>query len=290
MRERVFLLGKIRKGRSQRTNIPTITREWVRDHQHLLTPRDIEMLKVLKAFPVATVQHLYHLTPPTVLKNGQRIEPFYGCKKGEQICRDRVRRLYDFHFVNKESPQLALGEGTSPQYIWLDRAGYKLFDLDGRPPKTLSAEYLHHSRILDVYCLLTRLHRSGDIILDYLEACYANKPKTANIEPDLIVCFRKGTYGYRYFIEVDNCEKKESEELGKIDRYRDWELGSQWIREPWASLYRRRFPVVCYLFSGADRKVARRIKVFGDHAQSVECKSDFLRLEDFEDKIRKAPG
>lgn len=286
MRKRVFCLGKIRRGRSQRDEIPSITKEWVNKHRHILTPRDVEMLKVLTAFPVATVRHLYHLTPPTYLKNGQVIEPFHRCKKGEQICRDRIRRLYDYHFVNKSAPQLPLGDGTSPQYVWLDRAGYRLFDMEGRPNKTLSAEYNHHAKILDVYCTLIELERSGLLNIDYLEVCYAYKPKTAAIEPDLVACFRKGGYGYRYIIEVDNCEKREAEEVRKLEKYRDWELSGHWIREPWADLYRRKFPTVVYLFAGSPKQVSRRIKVFGEAANAVELRSDFQKTSDFENKIR----
>lgn len=283
--KRVFLLGRIRRGRNERASVPTITSDWLEQHRHILTPRDVEMLRILTVFPLATVEHLHTLTPRTSLKGGKTISPFYECAKGMQLCRDRVRRLFDYHFVNKHSPQLSLGEGTAPQYIWLDRAGYRLFDVEGRPPKNLSNEYLHHARILDIYCETIRLEREGIISIDYLEPCYTKKPKTINLEPDIILCFKKGNYGYRYLIEVDNCEKKESEELNKLDKYRDWELGSQWIKEEWADLYRRKFPTILYIFAGAERKVNRRLKVFTDHAREVECRSDFIRLREFREKI-----
>lgn len=278
-------MGKIRRGRSQREEVPVISTEWVRDRSHILTSRDMEILRLLKEFPVMKVEHLYELVPPSTLRNGVQIRPFYEAVKGLSLCRQRVRRLFDYHFVNKYSPKLGLGEGTSPQYIWLDRAGYKYFGLEGRPLKKLSSEYLHHSHIVDIYVELIRLERKGIIHIDYLATCYKHKPKTASIEPDLIVAFRKGKYGYRYFIEVDSCEKKETEELRKLDKYRDWELSSQWIKEPWASFYKRRFPVVLYVFSGEERKVKRRLKVFKEHALEIECKADTIRFHDFENKI-----
>lgn len=284
---RGFLLGKIRKGRSEREPVATITQDYVKAHAHILTPRDLAMLELLRDFPIMTVDHLIELTPDTQLPNGQVISAFRRCKKGHQLCRDRVRRLFDAHFVNKFAPQMPLGEGTSPQYIWLDRAGYRLFDLDGRPSKTLSIEYLHHARILDVYCLFYRLARLGEIEIDYLKVCYRYKPHTINIEPDLVVSFRKGNYGYKYLIEVDNCEKKETEELRKIEKYKDWELSSQWIKEEWAELYRRRFPTVLYIFAGSERKVKRRIKVFKDHAVQVECRCDTIAIDQLEEKIHE---
>lgn len=282
----MFRLGRIRKGRSQREHVATISKEWVQQHSHILTPRDVAMLHLLAQFPVMTVRHLYILTPQTTLKSGKVIRPFFECRRGEQICRDRIRKLFEYHFVNKYSPKLPIGEGTSVQYIWLDRAGYKYLDIEGRPSKTLTMEYQHHARILDAYCMLTELDRTGEISIDLMRACYSYKPKTAQIEPDLIVAFRKNGFGYKYFIEVDNCEKKEMDELRKLERYRDWELSSQWIKESWAELYRRKFPRVLYLFSGgSDKKISRRIHAFRERAREVECRGDFLPFEQFRDKI-----
>ncbi len=286
MQERkVFYLGRIRRGRSEREPIATITQDYVQMNRHILTPRDIAIMELLKDFPIMTTEHLVELTPQTLMPNGKPIAAFHQCKKGFQLCRDRIRRLFDYHFVNKASPRLGLGEGTSPQYVWLDRAGYRLLDLEGRPPKTLTMEYLHHARILDVYCLFHRLHRKGFITVDLLQACYRYKPHTTNIEPDLMVAFRKGNFGYKYLIEVDNCEKKEKEELTKLQKYKDWEYGSHWIKEEWAELYSRRFPTVLYLFSGSERKVRRRVKVFKDYATEIECRCDTLALEELEEKI-----
>lgn len=281
----VSLLGKVRRGRMERETIPSISSEWVRDHEYILTPRDIEILKLLSRFPVMTVEHLYELIPETRHRNGMSFRPFHVSIKGMSLCRQRIRRLFDYHFVNKYSPKLALGEGTSPQYIWLDRAGYKYLGLGGRPPKQLSSEYVHHSRILDVYVEVVRLQRESVIIIDYLEVCYTQKPQSFNIEPDLIVAFRKGNYGYRYLIEVDNCEKKETEELNKLNRYRDWELSSQWIKEPWADLYKKKFPTVLYMFAGAERKVNRRVRIFKERAEEIECKADCFKIEEFRNKI-----
>ncbi|ABS83758.1 hypothetical protein 0305phi8-36p200 [Bacillus phage 0305phi8-36] len=278
-------MGKIRRGRSEREEVSVITDDWVDQHRFILTPRDVEMLRIMAQFPVVKTEHLFWLTPPTSLRSGRELAPFYTLLKGRQICRDRIRKLYDYHFVNKYSPRLPLGEGTAPQYIWLDRAGYRLLDKGGRPPKQLSIEYRHHSNILDVYTSARLLELDGTISIDYIMPCYTHKPKTYNIEPDIILAFRKGNYGYRYFIEVDTCEKKESDEIKKLERYRDWELSGQWINEEWSQFYRRKFPTVLYLFSGNERKVNRRMEVFSKHAEEVECKSNFLPVGQFRDKI-----
>lgn len=277
-------MGKIRKGRSERTPISSITQQWVKEHRYLLTPRDIEMLKLLKQFPVMKIEHLVELTPATYLPNGKIIKPFYECNQGMKMCRDRIRRLFEYHFVNKYSPRLGLGEGTSPQYIWLDRAGYKLFDMPGRPNKTLTSEYYHHSSILDVYVLFKRLERLKIIQIDYLVACY-DIQTDYHIVPDLIVCFRKGRYGYKYLIEVDTGEKRESDECKKIEKYRDFELSGQWIKESWGELYRRRFPMILYLFTSDEKRLKRRMNVFKKKAESVQCRYDGLLLSSLEEKI-----
>lgn len=277
-------LGKIRRGRSQRGDVATINKEWMMQHSHILTPRDVAMLTLLRTFPVMTIRHLWQLTPVTFLKGGRRLSSFYECAKGEQLCRDRVRRLYDYHFVNKFSPRLPLGEGTSVQYIWLDRAGYRFFEMDGRPPKTLSIEYLHHTQILDRYCTLTILERTGVIKMDFLHTCYTAKPVSGNIEPDLIVAFQKNGYGYKYLIEVDTGEKKESDELRKLERYRDWELSGIWIREEWAGIYKKRFPTVMYIFSN-DRKGQRRMRIFEEKAKEIGLRGSFLIADTFQGKI-----
>lgn len=282
-------MGSIRRGRSQREDIPTISKEWVDEHTHILTPRDKEMLKLLHLFPVMTTEHLVTLTPETKLSNGLVIAPFYKNKKAHQLCRDRVRKLYDFHFINKVSPRLPYGEGTAPQYIWLDRAGYKFLNVGGRPNKALTTEYKHHAKILDVVCLLTEMKRDGLISIDYLKVCYTYKPKTANIEPDIIVSFKKGRYGYKYFIEVDTGEKKESEETKKLTRYRDWELSSQWIKEEWATLYKQKFPVVLYICTGEKARAKRRINVLNKHAKEEDLRISCIEFSDFASKIDALP-
>lgn len=282
-------MGKIRRGRSQREDVPTISQEWVEQHMHILTPRDKEIIKLLRMFPVMTIDHIVTLTPETSLPNGRVIPPFYKNKKAYQLCRDRMRRLYDNHFVNKYSPRLPYGEGTAPQYIWLDRAGYKYLNIGGRPMKTLTTEYKHHARILDVVCMFTEMQRDGLIIIDYLKVCYTYKPKTSNIEPDIIVSFRKGQYGYKYFIEVDTGEKKESEEMKKLTKYRDWELSSQWIKEEWASLYKRKFPVVMYICSGENSRAKRRTNVFSKHAKEEDLHATCIEFSDFALKIDDLP-
>jgi hypothetical protein len=286
-KRKVLFLGKVRKGRSQRSHVGTINQDYVRATHHILTPRDKEMLRILTIFPVATTKHLYFLTPGARLPNGRILAPFYKSVKGEQICRDRIRRLFDYHYVNKCSPQLPIGEGTSIQYVWLDRAGYKLFNKEGRPPKQLTQEYLHHAHILDVYCHFIDLHRRSAIKIDFLHVPHTYKPKTAKIEPDLIVAFQKEGIGYQYFIEVDTGEKKEADEVKKLEKYKEWEYSTFWIREPFAKVYpKRKFPYVMYICTGTNRQQSRRIKALADAAQELKLRGHFLTWDGFVEKIK----
>lgn len=283
-------MGKVRRGRSQRTIEKTISMEWVEENRHMLTPRDMAMLQLLTEFPVMTVEHLIQLTPETYNHNKSVILPFHKTNNAHRLCRDRIRKLYDLHFVNKYSPRLPHGEGTAPQYIWLDRAGYRLLGIKGNPLKKLSAEYNHHAQILDVYCLFKRLEREDVIQVDYITSCYTTRPETVNIIPDLIVCFKKGSYGYKYLIEVDTGEKKETDETKKLMKYRDWELSSQWIKEDWADVYRKRFPIVMYICSGDPTRVKRRMTVLSKAAKAEHTNSVCFRIEDTHQWIVNLPS
>src|SRR5205085_11124417 len=121
---------------------------------------------------------------------------------------ERIRALYDMHCVNKAAPKLPLGEGTSKQYIWLDRAGLKLLDQERRARNELPQDYKHKALTLDIYCELHEGEREGLWSLRYIqvEKAYAN----GKIIPDLlaVVKFTGSNRGAILAIEVDRSEKK----------------------------------------------------------------------------------
>src|SRR5690606_17928518 len=84
-------------------------------------------------------------------KAGGGERPFHELSQGQKRCNERLRILYDLHCINKWSPRLAIGEGTSKQYVALDRAGCKLLGIERRIRQEIPQDWRHRSLIMDVY-------------------------------------------------------------------------------------------------------------------------------------------
>lgn len=242
-------MGKIRRGRQEREEVGNITQEWVDMHCARITERDKEILKLLGQFSIMSSRHLCVLTPPAGGENA-----FYTISRGQQRCNDRIRVLYDLHCVNKQSPLLPPGQGTSVQYVWLDRAGAKLLGIEKfRRKKSLPLDYLHTAGILDTLCCFKEMERASILEIMYQEI--EQKQKTWPLIPDLLFIIRANQKGYIVLIEVDRCEKKEKDEAEKIREYRSWQLSNQWLQEEWASIMPvPRFPRVLYAFDESKPK------------------------------------
>lgn len=237
-----------RRSRNEREDLGPVTPKHVEAVRARLTERDMAMLELLHRFGVLSSRHLYFLTPG----RGHHA-PFYALSKGQQRCNDRIRVLYDLHVVNKYSPPLPPGQGTSVQYVWLDRVGARLLGLEHfRPKASLPKDYLHRIRIVDVYCALVQLEREGKLEIKYLsvEQPVQNWP----LVPDFVTVIRANRRGYVFAIEVDRGEKKLRDEEEKLVRYRDWRLSNDWLREEWARLMPSpRFPRIFYVFEEGQR-------------------------------------
>lgn len=254
-------MGRLRRSRNQREEVAVITSEWVEMNCVNVTQRDMEILKLLQQFSIMSSRHLYRLVPPT-----PKEKAFYEIKQGQQRCNDRIRILYDLHCVNKQSPLLPPGEGTSVQYVWLDRAGAKLLGMDSfRRKKTLPKDYLHTSCVLDVYCLMKEKERDKEFEIKY--EAIERKSTTWPLIPDMLYILKLNRKGYIFLIEVDRSEKKEKEEIEKIKSYRDWQLSNQWLKEEWALMMPTpRFPRVIYMFDETKSKWRGRAKRFQNAA------------------------
>lgn len=274
-------MGRLRRSRNAREEVGIITNEWVEQHCVRVTARDREILKLLQRFPIMSSRHIYQLTP-----GAGKEKAFHEINNGQQRCNDRLRVLFDLHCVNKQSPLLAPGAGTSVQYAWLDRAGAKLLGIEGfRRRKTLPQDYLHSARVLDAYCFLKEMERSGELEIKY-EATEANQ-KTWPLIPDLLYVLRIGKRGYTYLIEVDRSEKKEKEELEKIQSYRDWQLSNQWLQEDWAQIMPvPRFPRIIYAFDEEKSKWKGRAKRFQTFADTCGLRFSTCGLSQLQDLIR----
>lgn len=268
-------MGRLRRSRNEREEVAVITNEWVETNCMYLTERDHEILRLLQRFPLMNSRHVYEL-----------VDGFYHISRGQQRCNDRLRMLFDLHCINKHSPLLPPGNGTSPQYVWLDRAGAKLLGIEKfRRRKELPQDYLHSSKVMDVYCLFVRMKREGLLEIKYESV--EEKAKTWPLIPDLFYIIRMNKKGYIFLIEVDRSEKKEKEELEKIQSYRDWQLSNQWLQEEWAKIMPTpRFPRIIYAFDEDKSKWKGRAKRFQRAADTMGLRLSTCGLSELENVIK----
>lgn len=268
-------MGRLRRGRSERQEIKRITDEYLESIRHKITARDMEILKLLEEHSLLSSSHLLELCPGT-----ETAQPFHMLVKGQQRLNDRLRVLFDLNLIHKYAPPLAPGEGTSKQYVWLDRGGAKLLESKRRISSKLPANYLHTGCILELYVLFRKLHRTQQLDLF---VCDLERPlATTPLVPDLVVLYRRQGYGYLYIIEVDRCEKKEADEIAKIQAYREWQLSGLWLRESWARILPTpKFPHVLYLFDPVRPSWRKRQTAFRRAAEEARLPFKSLSLEEF---------
>ena len=154
---------KKRKRKDERQEIKAITSQWVEEHCMFLTERDKKMLELLVKFPLLNSEHLYYLTPST-----SNEKAFYELKQGRKRCNERIRVLFELHCVNKWVPRLPIGEGTSKQYVAIDRAGCKLLGIDKKVRQTIPQNWKHQSMAMDLYCQYVIRHREKKIYIYFL--------------------------------------------------------------------------------------------------------------------------
>lgn len=268
-------MGSLRRGRNERQEIKRITDEYLESIRHKITPRDMEILKLLDQHPLLSSSHLLELCP-----GAGNQQPFHMLAKGQQRLNDRLRVLFDLNLIHKYAPPLAPGEGTSKQYVWLDRGGAKLIGTRRRTTAKLPANYLHTHCVMELYVELRRLARIKhlDLFVSHIEQPLS----TLAIVPDLVVLYRRQGFGYLYIIEVDRCEKKEADEIAKIKAYRDWQISGLWLREGWARILPTpKFPHVLYLFDPVRPSWKKRQTAFRRSAEEARLPFKSLTLQEF---------
>lgn len=269
---------KIRRRRDERKFVRIINQEWVENNCTNVTERDIHMLRLLHRFPLLNSDHLMKLTP-----GGEGYKPFYELSQGQKRCNERLRILYDLHCINKWSPRLPIGEGTSKQYVALDRAGCKLLQVERRIRHDLPQDWRHRSLIMDVYTESIIGERESKWSIEYLSV--EERQTSYPLIPDLTAVLKHDHRGAALFIEVDRSEKKESVEREKLRHYKDWQLTRSWVNEPWAKcLPRPIFPTILYLFDETKPGWKRRSTVLEKEAHHIGLISQFMgitKLSDF---------
>ena len=266
---------KKRKRKDERQEIKVITSQWVEENCMFLTERDKKMLELLAQFPLLNSEHLYYLTPPT-----SNEKAFYELKQGRKRCNERIRVLFELHCVNKWVPRLPIGEGTSKQYVAIDRAGCKLLGIEKKTRQSIPQNWKHQSMAMDLYCQYVIHHREGKKYVYALEREY--KCQTSNLIPDLSVLYKQGGKGYFFFIEIDRCEKKESAEKIKLKTYQNWRTSQAWLAEPWNKILPQpAFPLIVYLFDERKKEWKRRAKALERYAQQIQLPARFVGFQTF---------
>jgi 16S rRNA C967 or C1407 C5-methylase (RsmB/RsmF family) len=132
---------------------------------------------------------------------------------------------------------------------------------------------------------MVELERQKELEIKYVdvETSYKSWP----LIPDLLYIIKMTSRGYIFIIEVDRSEKKEKDELEKIQGYRDWQLSNQWLREPWATVMpSQRFPRIIYAFDESKPRWQSRAKRFQQKADGVGLRMTTCGLSRIEDTIK----
>lgn len=225
-------MGKQRKGRSERDPIGYLTEAKMQEMARvMLNDRDLEILKLLDRFTCMSSEQIYKLVPKV-----EGFDAFCELATGRDRCNKRLRTLFDNYFINKASPRLGPGEGSSVQYCWLDRAGKYILSGETNPKvkKILPHDYLHCCAIVDTFMYFKQLNEMNPGTVRYFRN--ETKQPTSSLIPDITVALNIDGKPKLYFIEVDRGTNKEATEVTKLKKYADWKNSFAWKEEEWASL------------------------------------------------------
>ncbi|MCX7610333.1 MAG: hypothetical protein N2043_01940 [Ignavibacterium sp.] len=257
-------MGNKRKGRSERKSI-TVTNDYVEHQSMFLTERDKAILTLLSQYPFLSSRNIYMMTPPTNEK------AFFQIKNGQQRCNERIRFLFDKHFVYKFSPRKPPGKGTSVQYVLLDRAGLKYFNIDKKPTyyddMNLPRHFYHTKEVLDIVATFYYYHYLNHIRILHIE--YEPKLSYTDLKPDILICYVKDNKGYLQWIELDRGQKTIHKEKEKLNQLLSYKNNLHWRKEKWnQSLKQPMFPKLLYIVS-TEHKTTHR------HERLQELLNDF---------------
>ena len=224
-------MGMQRKGRSERDTIGYLTEAKIQEMSKPLNQRDYEILNLLNRFTCMSSEQIYKLVPPVA-----GLSSFSELSTGVDRCNKRLRMLFDNYFINKSSPRLGNGEGTSKQYCWLDKAGKYIIsgELNAKIKKILPHDYLHYCAIVDTFIYLKQLNNIVPGAVRYFRN--EVKQSTSLLIPDIVVALNLKNTPKVYFIEIDRGNNREAVEVKKIRNYADWKNSYVWKQEEWARL------------------------------------------------------
>lgn len=260
--------------RNQRNPTKTICKN-TDELMRYLTLRDMKILELLAKYRILTSAQISDFT--AIYKD--EITPFCSIKSGLQKCNKRLRILFDIGVIEKKTPLIEMGKGTSVQYCWLSNLGLQLFGINSKARKDLSPDYLHTSGLADI---AFKFHSSTQIKARYVEPEKRQKT-TSLLIPDIVAAYEKNGIPNFLIIEYDRCTKPLKAEKDKIKKYRDWALSRLWYGEDWCRLVKNpthmEFPRLIYVID--DNKPyyqarEREIKKFVGTLTGSNCQTALL--------------
>lgn len=222
-----------------------VSKTWVEENSQNLTSRDEGLLKIIH-------QKRY-------LKRDQ-IEILYPHFASTNVLNRRLKTLFEKHFIDRFYPSVRTGEGSSQQYVCLDRAGAVLFDLGPfRKPirygpegeRYLPQDWRHHSLIIDAECAI---RKEFDVVLmEQEERRIFGRDRI--LIPDILTIVRVQNKGGAFFLEVD----MGTEDIGiireKVERYKQYYWSRAWMREKWVGLFKAPiFPSLIFLNNSSEQR------------------------------------
>lgn len=271
-----------------RPEVKVITKQYMRDNYKNITERDLGLLRLLAD------------NKRRLLRRDQ-IERLYPEFASTDRLNKRLKVLFQKHIIDKIYPPVGLGQGSSKQYVCLDRGGWGLLGfekynkpitLDPVGNRSIFSGWEHKVEINECECVIKDLVSAlkGDVLLYSVEEMneYTDEAgEKRKIVPDILCILRINGRGYLLIIEVDMGTEDIPTLKNKLDSYRSWYISKCWANSAWSTLFRTpAFPRVLFMCKDAGN---RRLGILREYTEGSSIRFTFSS-EDIENSIKKVIG
>lgn len=262
----------------ERPEVKQITKQWVKENCKNITERDMSLLRTIydNKRKLLRRDQLEILCPI----------PFASTDR----LNKRLKTLFKLHIIDKIYPSVGLGEGSSKQYVCLDRAGLILLGIE-KYNKPITTDYIgnrslplgweHKVMINEYECYVQQITKAlGGSILDYKveEPIYFNDIK---LIPDIFCFLKCNGKGYVFFIEVDMGTEDIPYIKNKLDVYRDLYLSHSWVNTDWCKKFKT--PIFPRLMFITENDRPKRVKTLQEYTKESSIRHYFGYHNEFED-------
>lgn len=262
-----------------RPEIKQITKQWVRENIKYITERDMGLLNLL------------YENKRRLLKRDQ-IQRLYPVFESVSVLNRRLRKLYELYILDRFYPKVGMGQGSSQQFICLDKAGLILLEIDryNKPinydsngNKILFLGWEHKILLNEYECNIRALINdiNADILIYKVEEpviFFGNQ-----LIPDIFLIIEYLGKGYVFFIEIDLGTEDIPYIKRKINSYKDYYLSRNWIKEDWVKLFSiPTFPRI--LFMTVDGRW-KRVESLQSYVSELSIKFHFGFHSEFKDIV-----